>query len=65
MNKNNATPSILQRVPKILAVTAASYGMCGPLQATRAHVRAQRTRSASGGMSPHERPARDRRAARH
>jgi hypothetical protein len=30
MNENNRTPSILQRAPVILAVTAAAYGL--PLQ---------------------------------
>ena len=30
MNENSHTPSILQRAPAILAVTAASYGL--PLQ---------------------------------
>jgi hypothetical protein len=44
MNEH-ATPSILQRVPVILAVTAASYGL--PVQAQGHSAKARTTQAAS------------------
>jgi len=62
MMNERRTTSMLQRLPLILAVTAASYGL--PLQAAQAH--AQRGASAGKTMSrpaaaTSERPQHDRR----
>ncbi|MBA3496924.1 MAG: hypothetical protein H0X13_12065 [Ramlibacter sp.] len=51
------TDSILQRVPKILAVTAASYGLTA-----RAQPRRMRPATANAGCGPHRAAAFDRTA---
>ncbi len=55
--KETRTDSILQRVPKILAVTAASYGLTA-----RAQPRRMRPATAHAGRGPHRAAALDRTA---
>ena len=54
MTQERKTASMLQRIPVILAVTAASYGLQVPQQATRwsPHPVAQRTQAPSAQPLP-------------
>jgi hypothetical protein len=57
--KEHTTPSILQRVPVILAVTAASYGLPTQSQDQRSNGGTGHAVSSTASPSPLERSARD------
>ena len=63
--KEQTTPSILHRVPVILAVTAASYGLPTQAQGQRSNGGIGHAVSSTASPSPLERSAREIVTARH